>query len=82
MAYVPYDEFMGQLFGRLDDMKKYPWKYYVKPFRIIGNVWYVGDKMVCMHLIDTGDGLILIDTGYPTNKYTLINAIWEAGFNP
>lgn len=82
MAYIPYETFMSQMNGRMEDMEKHPWKYYVKPFRIIGNVWYVGDKMVCIHLIDTGDGLILIDTGYPSNKYMLIQSIWEAGFNP
>lgn len=36
---------------------------YVHPFRLYGNVWYVGDSWVCVHLIDTGDGLLLIDSG-------------------
>ena len=55
---------------------------YVHPFRIFGNVWYVGDDWVCVHLIDTGDGLLLIDSGNMGATAMLVNAIWEAGFNP
>lgn len=57
-------------------------KRYVHPFRIFGNVWYVGDSWVCTHLIDTGDGLLLIDSGNAGAAAMLVNAIWEAGFNP
>ena len=55
---------------------------YVHPFKIYGNVWYVGDSWVCVHLIDTGDGLLLIDSGNCGATAMLVNAIWEAGFNP
>ena len=55
---------------------------YVHPFRIFGNVWYVGDSWVCVHLIDTGDSLLLIDSGNCGATAMLIQAIWEAGFNP
>lgn len=55
---------------------------YVHPFQIFGNVWYVGDSWVCVHLIDTGDGLLLIDSGNCAATAMLVNAIWEAGFNP
>lgn len=55
---------------------------YVHPFRIYGNVWYVGDSWVCVHLIDTGEGLLLIDSGSCGATAMLVNAIWEAGFNP
>lgn len=55
---------------------------YVHPFQIYGNVWYVGDSWVCVHLIDTGDGLLLIDSGNCGATAMLVNAIWEAGFNP
>lgn len=55
---------------------------YVHPFQIYGNVWYVGDSWVCVHLIDTGDGLLLIDSGNCGASAMLVNAIWEAGFNP
>lgn len=55
---------------------------YVHPFRLYGNVWYVGDSWVCVHLIDTGAGLLLIDSGNCGAAAMLVNAIWEAGFNP
>lgn len=57
-------------------------KRYIHPFRIFGNVWYVGDDWVCVHLIDTGDGLLLIDSGNCGATAMLVNAIWEAGFKP
>ena len=55
---------------------------YVHPFRIFGNVWYVGGDWVCVHLVDTGDGLLLIDSGNTGAAAMLVNAIWEAGFRP
>ena len=57
-------------------------KRYVAPFRIYGNVHYVGDSWVCVHLIDTGDGLLLIDSGNVCATPWLVQAIWEAGFRP
>lgn len=55
---------------------------YVHPFRLYGDIWYVGDNWVCVHLIDTGDGLLLIDSGNCGAAAMLVNAIWEAGFKP
>ena len=62
-------------------MKK-PWESYMKPFRIIGTVYFVGCYKASSHLIDTNDGLILIDTGYPQNLYQVIENIYALGFNP
>ena len=61
---------------------RYPERYRVEPFRICGNLYYVGNSDVGAHLIDTGDGLILIDTAYPTTRALLIQSIWEMGFDP
>lgn len=55
---------------------------YRHPFQIFGPVWYVGDSWVCVHLIDTGEGLLLIDSGNCGATAMLVQAIWEAGFNP
>lgn len=52
------------------------------PLRIWGNLYYVGDDNVGIHLIDTGSGLILIDTGYPEMQGWLIQSIWQLGFRP
>ena len=67
---------------RKEQYLRFPEDYYIKPFKIIGDVFYVGDAKVCSHLIDSGDGLILIDTGYIHTAHMFINAIWQAGFNP
>lgn len=60
----------------------YPEEFYVEPFRIFGQLWFVGNEDVGAYLLDTGDGLILIDTTYPTTRDLLIESIWEAGFDP
>ena len=54
----------------------------IEPFKIADNLYYVGDKKVCIHLIDTGDGLILIDSGYLGATHLLVDSIWRAGFDP
>ena len=58
------------------------YSYYSGPKQIYGPVYYVGDNTVSAHLIDTGDGLILIDSLYPPSVHVLIQQIWEAGFDP
>lgn len=55
---------------------------YIEPFQIYGNVWYVGDNWVCVHLIDTGDGLLLIDSGNIGATAMLVDSIWRSGFDP
>ena len=62
--------------------KKEPQLGYVKPGRIFGNLYFVGSHPASTHLIDTGDGLILIDPGYIDTFYLVIQNIWELGFNP
>ena len=59
-----------------------PTAFNIEPFKIFGNLYYVGDKMVCMHLIDTGAGLILFDSGFSNNYDSLISSIEKLGFSP
>lgn len=54
----------------------------IDPFRIADGLYYVGDRKVCIHLIDSGDGLILIDSGYLGATHLLVDSIWRAGFDP
>lgn len=54
----------------------------IEPFAMADNLYYVGDKKVCIHLLDTGDGLILFDSGYPVAMHLLMDSIWRAGFDP
>ncbi len=54
----------------------------IEPFKIIGNVYFVGTYPASAHLIDTGDGLILIDTGYEDTLFLVIDSIYKLGFSP
>ena len=41
------------------------WEQPFPAFRIVGNTYYVGTYDLACYLIDTGAGLILINTGVP-----------------
>jgi len=58
------------------------WEGKIDPFRIIGNVYFIGTFQASTHLIDTGDGLILIDPGYTHSLYLVVRGIYELGFSP
>ena len=81
-TFMSCEEALGGHQQRSMDFYNHPEKYVIKPFRIFGNLYYVGDKKVCSHLIDTGDGLILIDTGYQHSQHLLIESIYSLGFDP
>ena len=55
---------------------------YVEPFQIFDNVYYVGIDWVAAYLIETGEGLILIDSLYGSWLPVLLNNIRELGFDP
>lgn len=59
-----------------------PWDGKIEPFKIIGNVYFVGTFQASTHMIDTGDGLILIDPGYSASLYLAIDSIHRLGFDP
>lgn len=48
---------------------------------MIGNLYFIGVFEASCHLIDTGDGLILIDTGYEENAETILESMQTLGFN-
>lgn len=49
----------------------------IQPFRIHGNLYFVGCRKVSVHIIKTECGLIMIDTGYP-DMYDQILTSMEA----
>ena len=59
-----------------------PWTLAQKPFKVIENVYFVGNTWVSVYLIDTPGGLILIDCAYEENLYLLIDSIRGLGFDP
>jgi metallo-beta-lactamase class B len=81
-----YEDFMArkkEFFRRpISEMWRDQEKRYIKPFQMFGNLYFVGETWVCVYLINTGDGLLLLDAGNFDTSGMLINAIWEVGFNP
>ena len=53
----------------------------VEPFRLVGNVYYVGAQNISSHLITTPDGHILIDTGTKEMAAVVRAAIEKLGFS-
>ena len=66
----------------VEDIRIHPWNYDVEPFRITNGLYYVGNKFLSSHLIDTGDGLILLETTFPQTVYFLLESIRRLGFDP
>ncbi|MCR5380627.1 MAG: MBL fold metallo-hydrolase [Lentisphaeria bacterium] len=59
-----------------------PWTYYKRPFRIYGNLYFVGFQPASTHIIDTGEGLVIIDPGYQEFLYMVLENIRILGFDP
>jgi len=54
---------------------------FMKPFRIAGNLYFVGTRPASSHMIDTGEGIILIDVGYEETADVVISSVAELGFD-
>jgi metallo-beta-lactamase class B len=52
------------------------------PFRVFDNLYYIGIGWVAAWLIDTGDGLVLIDTLYDEHVEPMLDKIRSLGFDP
>lgn len=52
-----------------------------RPFHVIGRTYFVGNSWCSSHLIDTGAGLILLDTPCFSELPYLIDGITELGFH-
>ena len=67
----------------VETLVKEPWMLAVSPFQVSPHTWYVaGQSWVGCYLIDTGEGLILLDTAIPESTYMLVDSIYRLGFNP
>ena len=58
------------------------WEGYIPPGRIFGNLYFVGTRPASTHIIDTGDGLLLIDPGFPEGLGQVLENIRALGFDP
>lgn len=58
------------------------WNEPQEPFRVHGNTWFVGTDGLSSFLIETDDGLILIDGGLPQSAALIDANIRSLGFDP
>ena len=58
------------------------WNEPQEPFRVHGNTWYVGTDGLSSFLIETDDGLILLDGGLPQSAALIDANIRAIGFDP
>lgn len=63
--------------SRCDD-----WNLPLEAFRLYGNTWYVGTEGLTSILIETDDGLLLIDGGLPQSAALIDANIRKLGFDP
>lgn len=59
-----------------------PWEEDLAPFQLYGKLWHIGGKHSPSYLFDTGDGLLMLDSGLPLCGYFIFRNIYELGFNP
>lgn len=54
----------------------------IKPFKMYGNLYFVGSTRVSVHIIETTKGLIMIDTGYPEMYEQILDSMKTLGLDP
>ena len=59
-----------------------PWEGYMVPFKLFGNIYFIGTRPASTHLIDTGDGLLILDSGYQESLYLVLENMRGLGFKP
>ena len=68
--------------GIVDDARDRPWKVAIDPFRVAPRMYYIGNVWVGSFLIDTEEGLAIIDTTVMEDLYMLTESIRKLGFDP
>lgn len=63
-------------------MKKLPWEGAFPPFRIFGNLYFVGTVPASTHVVDTGEGLLVFDPGYHQSLHLVIDGMHRLGLDP
>ena len=73
--------FTSTVFAQLSETEQ-SWNQPVEPFRIAGNIYYVGASDVTSYLITTPKGHILLDSGFPETVPQITKNIAALGFKP
>ena len=59
-----------------------PWGGFFPAFRVFGNLYFVGTQPASTHILDTGEGLIMLDSGYQHSLYIVIHNMYSMGLSP
>lgn len=70
----------GVSLAQPDDATRQAWNRPVKPFRVVGNIYYVGAEGVASYLITTPQGHILMDSGFPETVPHIQDSLNQLGF--
>ena len=71
----------SKLKSLVQQIKENPEDYNKEPFQILDNIFYVGNAWVGAFLIDTGDGLALIDSNFKEVLPILFRNIEKVGYS-
>lgn len=66
--------------AQTNDAERRAWNRPVKPFRVIGNIYYVGVAGVTSFLITTPEGHILLDSGFAETVPHIQESVRKLGF--
>ena len=69
------------LLGRWGNARKVGGQQPAEPFRIAGNLYYVGASDVAAFLITGPEGHVVLDSGYPTTARMIMASIAKLGFD-
>ena len=72
---------VSHVHAQLDDEQARKWNEPVKPFKIIGNLYYVGATEVSSYLITTPEGHIILDSGFAETVPQIKKNVEELGFH-
>ena len=68
--------------ARLRNFIANPWQTQMEPYQVMPHVYYVGNKYVGSYLLDTSEGIVLIDVALQETAYLLFDSIRKVGFDP
>ena len=58
------------------------WNLPVKPCRMVGNIYYVGSAGISSYLIESSEGLILLNSGTMATAAQVLTNLQQLGFEP
>ncbi len=78
----PVTDTIARLEKRTLELLNNPWRLYHEPFKVVDHVYFVGTNWVSVFLLDTDEGLVLIDCAMQETLYLLLDSIHRLGFDP